>query len=490
MRLDLGHIVSYLHADVQVPPADPAFVATGVTWDSREVAAGYVYFALPGERVDGHDFAEGALVAGACAVVASRPLSEAALEVARARGAAVFSVSSTHGAFTDLARGWRSHLHGRVIGLTGSVGKTTTKNLIRDVLSARFSVVATKANQNNELGVPRTLLAADADTEMVVVEMGMRGLGQIESLCSFIKPNWGVVTNVGESHIELLGSRDNIARAKSELISSLPAGTGVAFLNGSDDRSEYLLACAGGAERLGAVVCCNGVDPCDPACVPAWRSCAGVWAEDVALDRLGHPHFTLCRRADGAAAVERVSCALALRGVHNVGNACVAAAVGLEAGMGLAEVAHALERAQPEGGRQEVLDAQRGFTVINDAYNASPDSMRASLSLLASMDVAGRRVAVLGDMGELGSFAPEAHVSVGAFAAASGVDCLVCVGELSRLIAQGAREAGLPESSVHSMPSCEDALAFLRGFLAPGDVVLVKASHSMELDRVAKGLLN
>lgn len=490
MRLDLGHIAAYIHADVQVPPADFAFVATSVTWDSREVSDGCVYFALPGERVDGHDFAESALAAGACAVVASRPLSASALETARARGAAVFAVPSTHDAFTDLARGWRAHLKGTVVGLTGSVGKTTTKNLIRDVLSARFSVVATKANQNNELGVPNTVLTADPDTEMLVVEMGMRGLGQIESLCSFVKPDWGVVTNVGESHIELLGSRDNIARAKSELIAALPTGAGIAFLNGSDDRSEYLLSCAGGAERLGAVVCYNGVDPLDAECASAWRDDAGVWAEDVTLDRLGHPRFTLCRRAVGAAQVEREACTLALRGVHNVGNATAAAAVGLQAGMGLAEVARALELAQPEGGRQEILDAQQGFTVINDAYNASSDSMRASLSLLAAIQVERRRVAVLGDMGELGSFAQEAHVSVGAFAAASGVDCLVCVGELSRLIAQGAREAGMPESSIHPMPSREDALAFLRGFLAPGDVVLVKASHSMELDRIAKGLLN
>ena len=231
MRLPIGKIAEYTSADYLVEPQGLEKEACGVTWDSREVKPGFVYVALPGERVDGHDFVEGALRSGAVAALVMHELPDAVLETAKAEGAAILRVDETARAFTALARGWRGHLQGKVVALTGSMGKTTTKNLVRDVLSTTFKTVATKANQNNELGVPRTLLEANADTEFVVVEMGMRGLGQLEELCAFVKPDISLITNVGECHMELLGSKENIARAKAEVLDALADGSGIAVLN-------------------------------------------------------------------------------------------------------------------------------------------------------------------------------------------------------------------------------------------------------------------
>lgn len=449
-------------------------IAAGITWDSREVAQGDLYVCLPGERVDGHDFAAAAAQNGASVILAMRDLGEKDEATISAFGAAIVQVADTAAAIIDLASAWRAHLTGTVIAVTGSSGKTTTKNLIRDVLSSQMSVVATKANQNNELGVPRTILVADEDTQAVVVEIGMRGAGQIEALCKTVRPDFGIITNVGESHIELLGSRENIARAKGELISALPAG-GTAFLNAHDDFTDFIIGDARPVERGVNVVLYDGSP------VPAAR--ARVFATDIALDGQGRPSFTLHTREGSAA------CALSLRGAHNVDNACAAAAIAAALGMDAATIASALSGAEAMVGRQDILITDTGVTVVDDAYNANPDSMRASLAMFETLEVPGCRIAVLGDMGELGSFAPEGHARVGALAAACPLDRLVCVGTLARGIAAGAREAGMPADAIDEVDSVEGALAVLEGRLQKGDAVLVKASHSMGLEQVVKGLM-
>lgn len=446
----------------------------GVTWDSRDVEPGNLYIALPGEKVDGHDYAAAAFAAGARAVLASRPLSDEAVGACQEAGGAIIFVADTYRAVTDLARAWRSHLTGTVIALTGSSGKTTTKNLIRDVLSAQFSVVATRANQNNELGVPRTLLNADAATQAVIVEMGMRGLHQLSELCEFVKPTMALVTNVGTSHIELLGSREQIARAKSEPVAALPAG-GTAFLNAADDFTDFICAEARTAERGIEVVRYCGTGDADGA--------AQVFASGVTLDEAGRPHFEL-HLPTGSVLV-----ALSLRGMHNVQNACAAAAVAWRLGMAPGAIAAALSQAQAEAGRQEVLHTEAGVTVIDDSYNANPDSMKASLEMFAALSVPGARIAVLGDMGELGSYAEEGHRQVGACAASSGLDRLICVGPLSRDIAASAQEAGMDAAAIEQVTSPAEALALLEDTLAAGDAVLVKASHATGLDAVVKGLI-
>lgn len=426
---------------------------------------------------------------------------------------------NTYHAIEDLAAHWRDSLRAKVIAITGSVGKTTTKNLVRDVCAAHCRTIATAGNQNNELGVPNTILSADPDTQVLVVEMGMRGTGQISKLCQIAKPDWGIVTNVGECHLELLGSKEAIARAKGELLCALPDGSGRAIMNADDERADAMVsgenlfqrrvdvewfgsadAVLGKPDGTGEddSIALVGEDARHPR---SWGRC---WYENLQVDGEGRASFTLC--AKGFAAPEgtsleptlfdmepdvmRAPCHLSVRGAHNVGNACSAACVGLSLGMSIEQVASALSASLPETGRLETARARDGFLVVNDAYNANPDSMRAALRMLADMDVRGKRVAVLGDMGELGAGEAECHRGVGREACAAGVDSLICVGQLSAEMAQAARDAGMGADRVSHVDGIGAALELLEGNLSPDDVVLVKASHFMRLDRLVEGLVS
>ena len=501
MELAVTDIRNALDGTYLIEPNDPSEVVRGVTWDSRTVVPGNLYVALPGERVDGHDFIASAVSAGARCVLAMHGLSEQATQAACAAGAAVILVDDTTVALGHLAGAWREHLNGVVIGLTGSVGKTSTKNLVRDVLSQAHSTVATIANQNNELGVPNTLLAAKTDTEAVVVEMGMRGLGQIADLCTTVKPDWGIITNIGESHIELLGSRDNIARAKAELFEALPDGRGIAFINSASDYAFKLIDGAKLEER-GIIYVFFGASDLSVTDIEAITQLDApfVYAEYITFDDEGRPSFVLhaenvpvvgCNTREPAATRMggAIECKLELRGAHSVVNACAAAAVGLVSGMTLEQVRDALATAQPEKGRQQIVRTAAGVTVVDDAYNANPDSMKASLATFSTLVVTGRRIAVLGDMGELGSFAEECHARVGVFAASSKLDLLICVGELARTIASSAVEAGMEPSQVVTCDSIDDACSLLDEQLSSGDAVLVKASHFMEFSKIVERLV-
>lgn len=492
MRLNAKQIAACTGGAFVVEPLDARALVTGLTWDSRDARAGDVYVALPGERVDGHDFIGAALRGGAVCALVMQPLDEAVRVLATELGACIIEVPDTAHAVADIAAEWRGHLHGRVIALTGSTGKTTTKNLVRDVLASTLTVVATAGNQNNELGVPKTLLAAEQDTQAVVVEMGMRGAGQLADLCDYVRPDWGLVVNVGESHIELLGSRENIARAKAELLCALPEGTGRAFVNADDDYADFVREHARLDARRVETVLFDGSAAAAERRAGADAARPAVWAEQVELDEQGRPRFEL--RAvgfDGAdGAEEGAPCALTLRGLHNVSNACAAAAVGRACGIPLAVCADALAHAEPEAGRQEVVRARGGFTVVNDAYNANPDSMRASLATFCALDVPGKHVAVLGDMGELGSYAPACHAGIGTFAATLPLDRLVCVGELSLHIADAAERAGMEPDRIVRAGSLSEVFGDLDTCVEPGDAVLVKASHFMGLERVVEGLVN
>ena len=332
MRLNHKQIAACTGGSFVVEPLDPRALATGLTWDSRDAKPGDVYVALPGERVDGHDFVGAALSGGAVCALVMQPLDEAVRMLAAELGASVIEVPDTAHAVADIAREWRSHLHGRVIALTGSTGKTTTKNLVRDVLASTLSTVATAGNQNNELGVPKTLLAAEQDTQAVVVEMGMRGAGQLADLCDYVRPDWGLVVNVGESHIELLGSRENIARAKAELLCALPEGTGRAFVNADDDYADFVREHARLDARRVETVLFDGSAAAAERRAQAEAAEAArpaVWAEQVELDEQGRPRFRLHAVGFADAPEEETArCALTLRGLHNVSNACAAAAVG------------------------------------------------------------------------------------------------------------------------------------------------------------------
>lgn len=479
MRYTLASLADAIGCSPLAPAVGEDLAATGITWDSRAVSPGDVYLALPGERVDGHLFIKQAFEAGAVAAVASKQPAEEQLEAAAACGGAIMVVPDVAAALVRLAGDWRRKLVGVVIALTGSSGKTTTKNLVRDVLAARGSTIATRGNQNNELGVPATLLRAEADTCHVVVEMGMRGLRQLEELCAFVQPDMALVTNVGTSHMELLGSRENIARAKAEPLAALRHG-GTAFMNASDEYVHELRA-FGDTARDGIEEVFFDGSGADPASYPADIRPA-VFASQVELDEAGCPAFTLNTPAGSA------PCRLQMGGMHNVHNATAAAAVGWKMGMSPAVVAAALEAAQPTAGRQRVLRTRAGITVVDDAYNANPDSMRASLDAFAAMAVPGRRFAVLGDMGELGAFSEEGHALVGRLAASLPIDHLYCIGPLSAGMALAAEQAGMPEGSVTHALDARDAVDALERQLQSGDAVLVKASHAMALERIVEGL--
>lgn len=471
MRFTILEMQEITGGDLAVAPLDAYAQSTGLSWDSRSIEPGWTYVAIVGERADGNDFVTAAIGAGACAAIMSRDPRDDEIRAARESGAAIIVVGKGEAAVVALSRAWRERLRAKVVGITGSVGKTTTKGLVRHVLSRRFRTHATLGNYNNQLGAPYTVLTAPEDCEALVVEMGMDHAGEIANICRTAQPHMGVITNVGVSHLEYLGTRENIAAAKAELIESLPQG-GTAFLEADGEFTDFIKGHAR-VERRGIRTVLFG----------GQSSESYVFATDIEVDGESRPSFTL--HSNGASA----HVVLGLRGAHNVDNACAAAAVGMSFGMTLDEVAKALESAESERGRAQLLRAECGAFVFDDAYNASPASMKASIDMLSSYDTSGRRIAVLGDMGELGAASDEGHYQTGRAVADAGIDVLVCVGPQSKLMAQGAKEAGMPDASVLHAMDAQGALRVLLPLVSQGDVVLAKASHYMGLDRVVEGVL-
>ena len=441
-------------------------IVEGLTWDSREVTAGKVFVALPGERVDGNDFIVKAVLAGAGCIICTRDPKPNELAMAGEFTCPIIQVADGVAAVGAVASLWRSRLRGLVIGVTGSCGKTSTKDMLKSVLSQRFSVSATEGNHNNELGVPLTILNTASDCEILIVEMGMRGLGQIKQLCDIARPTVGIVTNVGVCHLELLGSRENIAQAKSELIASLPP-TGLAVVCGDDDMTSLLLEKADALVR-GVRVCRFGVNEGNFTHV-----------SNLAFDSAGKASFDL---AFGQR--DSFHLALGMPGKHNVVNALSVACVADHLGLSPEMMAAGFAQEGSSKMRMEIVKAANGITFINDAYNANPSSMAAALDTLAGMSVDGRRVAILGDMGELGSDEASMHAQVGEHAATSNLDLLVCVGELSANIAQGAADAGFAKERIVAFNNLDDCIDSLSNLLEAGDTVLVKASRFMGLERV------
>jgi UDP-N-acetylmuramoyl-tripeptide--D-alanyl-D-alanine ligase len=434
-------------------------VTGAVTVDSRTVGAGDLFVALPGERVDGADFVAAAAAAGASAALSTRPDDALPVVVVDDPVAALGRLAAE--VHRRLAAGGLVTL-----GITGSSGKTSTKDLLGQVLAAAGPTVSPPGSYNNDIGLPLTVLSADAGTRFLVLEMGARGRGHIARLCAVAPPRIGVVLNVGSAHLGEFGSADAIAEAKGELVEALPA-EGTAVLNADDPRV------IGMAPRTRARVLTTGLG-----------AGADVRAEDVALDDAARARFTL------AAAGERHPVQLQVVGAHQVANALSAAAAALAAGMPAGAVAAALSAAGPRSRwRMEVARRADGVTVVNDAYNANPESMRAALAALAGLP-ATRRVAVLGGMAELGPGAEEEHRRLGRDAVAAGVDLVVAVGADAVGIADGARAAGRPAGAgtVH-VPDRAAARTLLTERVRPGDAVLVKASRAYGLELLAEDLL-
>ncbi|HEX7209318.1 MAG TPA: UDP-N-acetylmuramoyl-tripeptide--D-alanyl-D-alanine ligase [Propionibacteriaceae bacterium] len=451
-----------------VGPGDKAAVVTALTADSRTVIPGALFVALTGERVDGHDYVAAADAAGAAASLSRRPVA----------GALCVVVADPLAALGRLSRYLldRSSAAGlQVVGITGSVGKTSTKDLLGQLLEQAGPTVAPAGNLNNELGVPLTVGRVDAYTRYLVVEMGARGIGHIAYLCEIAPPRVGLVLNVGQAHVGEFGGQAAIAQAKGELVECLPAD-GWAVLN-RDDPLVW------------------GMRRRTRARVLPWSAGQqlneGVWASGLSGDAYGRYSFTLYQRQDGESE-QQAEVRLGLTGRHQVANAVAAAAAALALGLELDQIADGLATAAPRSRwRMELHDRSDGVTVINDSYNANPDSMRAALSTLVELGRRGRRTwAVLGDMLELGDTAAEEHEAIGRFAAQLGVEQLVAIGEHANRIVEAAIGAGLPPTSAVAVADKPAAVAVLTAGLGPRDVVLVKASRGLALDTVADDILS
>ena len=457
IRLSLAEIAAIVGG--QLVAADPQQTASGkVEFDSRKVAPGDLFLAIAGNRVDGHDFAEVAMRAGAVAVLASRAVPAPAILVA-----------DPIEAITELARAVAKRLSARTIGITGSSGKTSTKDLLGQVLAAAGATVATPASFNNELGYPYTVLLADERTQYLVLETSARGVGHIRHLTGIARPRLAAVLNVGSAHLSEFGSVETIALAKGELVEALPSADdgGVAVLNADDPRVAAMAA------RTSARVVLAGTRPD-----------AEVRAEQVSVDSGGRASFELVTAA-GRAPVR-----LQLRGEHHVSNAVMTAALALACGLELPAVAESLSQASTQSRwRMEVSETAAGITVVNDAYNANPESMRAALRALAAMSEGRRSVAVLGHMAELGPDAAALHDALGRDTARLGIGALIAVGEQARAIATGAAHEGGYDGKSQWVPDATAAVARLGEELRPGDVVLVKGSRAAAMEVVAQALI-
>lgn len=451
---------------------------TGVSVDSRQVSAGDLFFALRGERVDGHMFLERAFAAGASAAVVARAKGELWRKPGLTSTAqrTLIQVDDPLAALGALAARHRARFHPRVVGVTGSLGKTTTKDLIAGVLSKSLRTLRSEGNFNTEIGVPLTLFNLTSAHQAAVVEMAMRGRGQIRELAQMADPEVGVITNIGLSHMELLGSQDAIAETKAELLEALPP-TGTGIVNADDPYCEFLAGRALRSIRYGfapeADIRCEGL---------AGRNgmTGGTPGEGA--------HFLWSAPAFG---VEAASARIPLPGRHNVRNALAAIAVGLWMGLGVEEIAEGLASAEISGMRMELLRAPEGILILNDAYNASsPEAMLAALEVLGTEATGRRQVAVLGSMLELGPATESAHREVGEAAARpGGPDLLITVGEHARHIADAARDHGLLPEQVIACPDNAAAVDTLRRKLRPRDVVLVKGSRGIAMETVVQALL-
>jgi UDP-N-acetylmuramoyl-tripeptide--D-alanyl-D-alanine ligase len=464
IALTAAEIAAATGGEARATGDGPLVVSGAVVTDSRDVEAGGLFVALPGEHVDGHDYAARAVTAGAALVLASRPLhDEHGTELP------TVVVEDVERALGDLAREVLRRLREaalepggsglRVVGVTGSVGKTTTKDLLAQLCGAAGPTIAPVRSFNNEIGLPLTVLRADESTRFLVLEMGASGPGHLTYLTQIAPPDVAVVLVVGQAHLGGFGGIDAVARAKAEIVEGL-VGDGVAVLNADDLRVSAMAPLAPGDVVL------FGAAPD-----------AHVRAEQVVLDRAGRARFTLVTR-DGRAQVE-----LRLVGEHHVHNALAAAAAGLAVGLTLDDVAAGLTAADAlSPHRMHVVDRADGVTVVDDSYNANPDSMRAALKALAVLAGRDRRsIAVLGEMLELGPESREAHDALGTLVVRLNIGLTVVVGEGARGIRDGANREGSWGDEVVLVDDLENARLFLEHELRPGDVVLVKSSYGAGL---------
>jgi UDP-N-acetylmuramoyl-tripeptide--D-alanyl-D-alanine ligase len=451
----LSHIIQWTDPRV-VGILGSAAEVTGVSTDSRTVGPGQVFLALQGDRFDGHDFVGAALGRGAVAAIVARRWADVH---GRTISGGLLAVESPLAALGAIARHYRQRFTLPVIAVVGSAGKTTTKEMTAAVLGRRLRVLKNRGNENNEIGVPKALLELDSSCEAVVVELAARRLGDIDYLCSLAQPNVGVLLNIGTAHLGVFGTVERVAKAKGEILEYLDESS-TALIN-VDDCVVAREAKKTKGRLLGFSL----------------RRESVYRGEGLVLDQEGCGHFSL----------QQVPFSLRVPGRHNVYNALAAAAVGHIHGVSWPEIAAALAEFQPVSMRSDV-HRRSGWTLLDDSYNANPESVRAALDLLAAVG-AQRRIAVLGDMLELGPTAAQLHRALGRHVAMTGTQLLLTTGSLSEQTAAGAQEAGMPPDAVRHFADRDTLARHLQGLLRAGDAVLVKGSRATGLDGIVGAVL-
>ncbi len=424
-----------------------------VTTDSREVCPGCLFAAIKGEHVDGHMFISSAVEAGAlCVITEHDPPDQLSGNFIK--------VDSTVRALGDIAAYYLEQLCIPVVGITGSVGKTSTKEMVAAVLSQKYRTLKTEGNFNNDLGVPLTIFRLAEEDQIAVLEMGINHFGEMHRLAEIARPDTCLITNIGPCHLEFLGDRDGVLRAKSEIFDFLPS-TGHVILNGDDDKLQTLKEVNGIRPTFFGTE--NGND---------------IYADRIEKKGLDGISCRICTPQGN------FQTTIPIPGMHMVMNALAGTAAGLQYGLQLDEIRAGIESLKPLGGRFHIIHTDQ-FTIIDDCYNANPTSMQASLQVL--QDASGRRVAILGDMAELGEDAEVIHRDVGEFAGTLDIDLYICVGPLSSQVAAGIH-AENPKIPAVTIADLESLLFQLPSFLQKGDTILVKASHVMQFEKVVEKL--
>ncbi|MFP4015652.1 MAG: UDP-N-acetylmuramoyl-tripeptide--D-alanyl-D-alanine ligase [Halanaerobiales bacterium] len=442
----------------EIVQGDLSQTIDGVSIDSRTIQKGQLFFAIIGERMDGRQFIANAVEKGATAIVVDR-------NVDVADSVAVIRVEDTSQALQDLAREYRCSIKGlTVVAITGSAGKTSTKDMIAALLKLKYKTKKTQGNLNNYYGLPLTILRLDGDEEVAVLEMGMSNLGEIELLSSIAEPDIGVITNVGEAHLESLGSIENVARGKSELISSLP-NNGIAVLNFDNKYVRDMKQVFRGKEIV----------------YYGFSSESDIYADDI-INKNSGTQFTVHYQNDD------INIKINRPGQHNIYNALAAIAVARSMDLSWADIKRGFSLVEYSALRWDLKENSDGVEIINDAYNANPLSMKAVIEAISSME-GERHILALGSMLELGDEERRAHLELGKYIEGKPIDFLLTVGRTAALIADGAEKAGVDSRKIKRVDNNQEAVEFLKDYLKTDDIILVKGSRGNRMEEIVEGLL-
>lgn len=436
---------------------EPDVTFFGVTTDSRKVTKASLFIPLIGEKFDGHDYIEQCFKAGASVCLTSKPIPEVA-------GCSAVLVDDTAKALRDLAAWHRKKFVIPVVGITGSVGKTSTKDMVSCVLSQKYSVLKTQGNFNNEIGLPLTVLNIDSSHETAVIEMGMSGFGEISRLTAIARPDIAIITNIGVSHIEKLGSQEGILKAKLEILEGLHKD-GLVVLNGDDPLLKPL----------------KGKLPFRTVLYGMHRGSDYTASKYQTMGEQGTSFEITVNET-------LYNVEIPVPGIHNVYNALAAIAAGIEMKIPMEIIINGIKQFSPGNMRQSIIN-HNGIKIINDAYNASPQSMQAAINVLEEISSGSRSIAVLGDMFEMGDMSKDLHYSVGEFIKNKKINYVITVGQDSGMISQAVADSGNGEIKLRHFESNKEALKYILGIVMPGDYILIKGSRGMKMEEIADGIM-